>query len=74
MLDEYGSIDEHWEAVKAAICESAEVTIERRRGKRKEQWIREASWMLIDERKQRCAKTPDEARQLAKSIQNSTDR
>ncbi|VDO71268.1 unnamed protein product [Heligmosomoides polygyrus] len=68
MLAECESIDEHWEAVKTALCESAEVTIGRRRGKRKEQWIREETWELIDERKQarqrrECAKTPDEARQ-----------
>ncbi|VDP55298.1 unnamed protein product [Heligmosomoides polygyrus] len=39
MLAECESIDEHWEAVKTALCESAEVTIGRRRGKRKEQFI-----------------------------------
>ncbi|VDP13512.1 unnamed protein product [Heligmosomoides polygyrus] len=67
-LDKCESIDERWEAVKTALSESAEATIGRRRGKRKEQWIREETWKLIDERKRvkqrkECAKTPDESRE-----------
>ena len=50
-LQNDATIENSWENIKTVIRESAEVTVGRRRGSRKEQWISDSTWKLIDERR-----------------------
>ena len=45
-------METQWEYFKSSVTESAEATIGRRRGTKKEQWISQRSWNLIDKRKE----------------------
>ena len=65
LQDSGQDLEEQWTMFKEAVSESAELTIGRRRGSRREQWIKEDTWNLIDERKKAKAerdraKTRDE--------------
>ena len=42
---------QRWLSIQSAFAECAEKTIGRKRGNRKEQWIKEETWNLIDSRK-----------------------
>ena len=51
MLQDNQDIEDQWKVFSQAVRECAEETIGRRRGTRKEQWIQDDTWELIDERK-----------------------
>ncbi|CAH1266795.1 Hypp3576 [Branchiostoma lanceolatum] len=53
LLQEMGpDLDDQWSFFKETLTKSAEETVGRRRGSRKEQWIKEHTWELIDKRKE----------------------
>ncbi|KAK1786645.1 hypothetical protein P4O66_003083 [Electrophorus voltai] len=51
LLQDAGDIDEYWMAFKQAVKETVKETVGRRHGTKKERWIRDPTWSLIDERK-----------------------
>ncbi|XP_078619529.1 uncharacterized protein LOC144886675 [Branchiostoma floridae x Branchiostoma japonicum] len=52
VLQEMGQdVETQWSLFKETVTKSAEETIGRRRGSRKEQWIKDHTWDLIDERR-----------------------
>ncbi|XP_019618826.1 PREDICTED: uncharacterized protein LOC109465826 [Branchiostoma belcheri] len=52
LLQDMGpDLEDQWALFKETVTKSAEETIGRRRGSRKEQWIQGHTWELIDERK-----------------------
>ena len=70
----------HCRFIKDAITSAAESTVGRRRGSRRESWISEKAWALIDERKiakQKLLQKKDEEtktkyKQLDKQVKNQT--
>ena len=51
LLEETTDIEDFWYNVKDITIDCAQTTIGRRRGRRRERWIQDQSWKLIDERK-----------------------
>ena len=52
MLEHSQDVEEKWDRMKTCVNETAEEVIGKRRGTRKEQWITQDTWKLIDERKE----------------------
>ena len=52
VLQDHKEIEEQWKMISESIREGEKMTIGRRRGTHKEQWIQDDTWTLIDERKQ----------------------
>uniref|UniRef100_A0A7I4Z3P4 Reverse transcriptase domain-containing protein n=1 Tax=Haemonchus contortus TaxID=6289 RepID=A0A7I4Z3P4_HAECO len=50
-LEEITNLEDEWTAVRDTIKVCAEEVVGRRRGKRKEEWIKDSTWQKIDERK-----------------------
>lgn len=85
-LNEAADLEEQWTMFATAVNEAAQEGVGRRRGKRREQWIRDTTWKLIDERKKAktkrdTAKTMDEKdktdaayRQLDRHVKKSCRR
>ena len=51
ILQHSEDIEKEWDQLKNCVNETAEKTVGRRRGSRKEQWISEETWQVIDKRK-----------------------
>ncbi|XP_078682172.1 uncharacterized protein LOC144916725 [Branchiostoma floridae x Branchiostoma belcheri] len=77
LLQEMGpDLEDQWSFFRETLTQSAEETIGRRRGSRKEQWIKEDTWKLIDERKKmkgerdraRSAEKKEETRNLYRDL------
>ena len=60
VLQHANDFSEQWQLFQDTVKESAEIVLGRRRGSRKEQWITQGSWDLIDER-QKMKVTRDQA-------------
>lgn len=60
-LEQMDDVEDKWTSFRQVMTEGAQETIGRRRGKRKEQWISDATWTLIDQRKE-TKKLRDQAR------------
>ncbi|XP_072167451.1 uncharacterized protein [Diadema setosum] len=52
VLQHSEDVEEEWHQTKTCINEAAEKIIGKRRGTRRQQWISQDTWKLIDERKQ----------------------
>uniref|UniRef100_A0A7I5E8S3 Reverse transcriptase domain-containing protein n=1 Tax=Haemonchus contortus TaxID=6289 RepID=A0A7I5E8S3_HAECO len=50
-LEEITNLEDEWTAIRDTIKVCAEEVVGRRRGKRKEEWIKDSTWQKIDERK-----------------------
>ena len=50
-LEEITNLEDEWTAIRDTIKACAEEVVGRRRGKRKEEWIKDSTWQKIDERK-----------------------
>uniref|UniRef100_A0A7I4YL78 Endo/exonuclease/phosphatase domain-containing protein n=1 Tax=Haemonchus contortus TaxID=6289 RepID=A0A7I4YL78_HAECO len=50
-LEEITNLEDEWTAIRDTIKVCAEEVVGRRRGKRKEQWIKDSTWQKIDEKK-----------------------
>ena len=62
-----GTLEEQWTCFAEAVSDSAQDTIGRRGGTKREQWIQEPTWSLIDQRRKKKserdqARTEDESR------------
>ncbi|KAI8498288.1 hypothetical protein Bbelb_242320 [Branchiostoma belcheri] len=77
LLQEMGpDLEDQWSFFRETLTQSAVETIGRRRGSRKEQWIKEDTWKLIDERKKmkgerdraRSAEKKEETRNLYRDL------
>ena len=85
-LPDTENIEERWESFKSAVHDAAKATIGYRRGTRKEQWISQETWSLIDERKetklkrdserdvQKSKRLADEYNTLNKAVKNNCRR
>ena len=59
-------VEEEWDRMKTCVNETTEEVIGKRRGTRKEQWIFQTTWKLIDQRKAAKCK-------LDQSVQGNKD-
>ena len=50
-LLEVNDFEEQWKIFKEGVVSAAEEELGRRKGKRKERWIQERTWQLVDERR-----------------------
>uniref|UniRef100_W6NBN1 Endonuclease-reverse transcriptase HmRTE-e01 n=1 Tax=Haemonchus contortus TaxID=6289 RepID=W6NBN1_HAECO len=50
-LEEITNLEDEWTAIRDTIKVCAEEVVGRRRGKKKEEWIKDSTWQKIDERK-----------------------
>ena len=51
VLQQSNDIEEQWKMFKDAVIITAEEKIGRRRGSKRENWIQDRTWTLIDKRK-----------------------
>uniref|UniRef100_A0A914URD9 Reverse transcriptase domain-containing protein n=1 Tax=Plectus sambesii TaxID=2011161 RepID=A0A914URD9_9BILA len=74
-LADTAEVESQWQGFKETMTACAQEVIGRRRGKRKEEWIQDRSWTLIDQRrkakqKRDQAKNPDDVETTALAYAN----
>ena len=77
-LEEATDLEAQWSMFATAVNQAAQKTVGRRRGSRREQWLREPTWKLIDERKiakgRRDAALTEEERKRTDATYRQLDR
>ena len=69
-LQDSEDLENKWDNFKTTICKAAETTVGYRRGSRREKWISEKTWDLIDKRKTIKAKKDQSRTSHAAQILN----
>ena len=72
VLQQSNDIEEQWKMFKDAVTITAEEKIGRRRGSKRENWIQDRTWTLIDKRK-KLKSMKDQAKSVEEERQYNTE-
>ena len=70
-LEHSQNVEEEWDRMKTCVNETAEEVIGKRRETRKDQWITQDTWKLIDERKEAKCKSDQSVQGNKVNLTNS---